>query len=39
MGKLISVELHNKTEIVYDLTTEKNHNFVANGVVVHNCGR
>jgi len=23
---------------VYDLTTVKNHNFFANGVLVHNCG-
>jgi len=23
---------------VYDLTTEKNHNFFGNGILVHNCG-
>lgn len=23
---------------VYDITTEKNHNFFANGILVHNCG-
>ncbi len=24
---------------VYDLTTHTNHNFFANGILVHNCGR
>ena len=37
------VKLVNKTKIdnqdVYDITTTSNHNFFANGVVVHNCGR
>ncbi len=28
-----------KEQIVYDLTLEKNHNFIANGLIVHNCGR
>jgi len=26
-----------KSEDVYDISVEKNHNFVANGIVVHNC--
>jgi len=25
-------------EDVYDITVEDNHNFYANGVLVHNCG-
>ena len=28
-----------KPEDVYDLKVEKNHNFYANGVLVHNCGK
>lgn len=28
-----------KKEILYDIETEKNHNFVANGYVVHNSGK
>jgi ribonucleotide reductase alpha subunit len=30
------VEIEN--EDVYDITVEKNHNFFANGILVHNCG-
>ena len=33
--KRITVE---KNEDVYDITTTSNHNFFANGVLVHNCG-
>lgn len=32
--KAITIE---KNEDVYDITTPKNSNFYANGVVVHNC--
>lgn len=32
-----SIEPYGK-EDVYDITTEKNHNFFASGVLVHNCG-
>lgn len=31
------VELTNKREAVYDFTVEKDHSFVCQGVVVHNC--
>lgn len=37
MGKLVSIKKI-KSEDVYDITTRKNHNFFANGVLVHNCG-
>lgn len=33
--KKITIE---KQEDVYDITVEKNHNFFANGLLVHNCG-
>lgn len=36
--KILSIKKTGKTERVYDITVKKNHNFVANGVVVHNCG-
>ena len=28
-----------KNEDVYDITTSKNHNFFANDLLVHNCGK
>lgn len=34
---VIEVEELDYTEDVYDITVEDNHNFFANGVVVHNC--
>lgn len=34
---VIEVEELDYTEDVYDITVEENHNFFANGVVVHNC--
>jgi intein/homing endonuclease len=37
MAKLVSIRSI-ENAAVYDLTTEKNHNFFANGVLVHNCG-
>ena len=36
--KVISVEPTGKTVPVYDMEVEKTHNFVANGIVVHNSG-
>ncbi len=32
-------EIEEKPKFVYDITVEKNHNYIANGIVVHNCGR
>lgn len=41
-GKIVRKRIKRVTihgnEDVYDLTTVKNHNFFANGVLVHNCG-
>ena len=37
MARLLSVNKC-KSEDVYDLVIKKNHNFFANGVLVHNCG-
>ncbi len=37
MAKLVSKEIVS-TEPVYDITTTNNHNFFANGILVHNCG-
>lgn len=34
---VISVEFLDYTEDVYDMTVEEHHNFVANGIIVHNC--
>lgn len=34
---VVEVEELDYTEDVYDITVEDNHNFFANGVVVHNC--
>ncbi|MEK6902558.1 MAG: LAGLIDADG family homing endonuclease, partial [archaeon] len=31
--------IEDKPAFVYDITVEKNHNYIANGIVVHNCGR
>ncbi len=36
--KVISIEATGKTVPVYDMEVEKTHNFVANGIVVHNSG-
>ncbi|MBS1792242.1 MAG: deoxyhypusine synthase family protein [Acidobacteria bacterium] len=36
--KVISIEPTGKTVPVYDMEVEKTHNFVANGIVVHNSG-
>ncbi len=36
--KVISIEPTEKTVSVYDMEVEKTHNFVANGIVVHNSG-
>ncbi|MGI8885261.1 MAG: deoxyhypusine synthase family protein, partial [Pyrinomonadaceae bacterium] len=36
--KVISIEPTGKTVAVYDMEVEKTHNFVANGIVVHNSG-
>ena len=36
--KVISIEKTGKTVPVYDMEVEKTHNFVANGIVVHNSG-
>lgn len=35
--KVIKIEQIEKPEIVYNLHVEKNHNYVANGIVVSNC--
>jgi intein/homing endonuclease len=37
MGKIISIR-NVSNEDVYDITTRKNHNFLANNILVHNCG-
>jgi intein/homing endonuclease len=37
MTKLVSIQ-HIKNAKVFDITTEKNHNFFANNILVHNCG-
>lgn len=36
--KVKSVRKLSKKEDVYDITTNKNHNFFANNILVHNCG-
>lgn len=33
----LTIEYLNETEDVYDLTVKDNHNFYANGILVHNC--
>jgi len=37
MAKLISIEIIDKLEDVYDIEVENNHNFFANGILAHNC--
>ncbi len=37
--KVKSVDMPERPEYVYDLTMHKNHNYFANGILVHNCGR
>lgn len=34
---IISIEFFNDETFVYDIQVEKNHNFFANGILVHNC--
>ena len=34
---ITSIEILDYTEDVYDITVEDNHNFYANGLLVHNC--
>jgi ribonucleotide reductase alpha subunit len=34
---MINIQMLDKTEIVYDITVEDNHNFYANNILVHNC--
>lgn len=36
--KLLSIEELDELQDVYDITVEDNHNFFANGILVHNCG-
>ena len=36
--KVISVERVREQATTYDITVNKNHNFFANGILVHNCG-
>ena len=38
MGRLLSIKKI-KNEDVYDIKTYKNHNFFANDILVHNCGK
>jgi hypothetical protein len=38
MGRLLSIKKI-KNEDVYDIKTHKNHNFFANDILVHNCGK
>ena len=35
--EIVSIEIEKQTTNVYDISVLTNHNFVANGVVVHNC--
>lgn len=37
MGKLKNIKEVGKHD-VYDITTRNNHNFLANDILVHNCG-
>ena len=34
---MLKIEFLDEQEDVYDITVEKNHNFYANGILVHNC--
>ena len=36
-NKMITIEYWDTTEDVYDITVDENHNFFANGMLVHNC--
>lgn len=38
MGKLKKIVIEQEKVPVYDITTESNHNFFANNILVHNCG-
>jgi intein/homing endonuclease len=38
MGKLIKIK-QKEAQDVYDLTVPETHNFFAEGILVHNCGR
>jgi len=37
--KSINIKTKELPKFVYDVSVEKNHNYIANGIVVHNCGR
>ena len=37
--KITSIEVEDYTGPVYDLGVAENHNFLANGFLVHNCGK
>lgn len=37
--KISKIEVENYDGYVYDLSVSKNHNFLANGYVIHNCGK
>jgi superfamily II DNA or RNA helicase len=36
--KIVSIKYYGKSD-VYDMEVEDNHNFIANGIFVHNCGK
>ena len=38
MGKLVSIK-RMENQDVYDIKTKTYHNFFANNILVHNCGR
>jgi intein/homing endonuclease len=38
LNKVVSIEKHKK-EMTYDIEVENDHNFLANGIVVHNSGK
>ena len=37
--KIEKIEDENEVIDVYDMTVEESHNYVANGIIVHNCGK
>lgn len=37
--KSIKIKTKELPEFVHDISVKKNHNYIANGIVVHNCGR
>ena len=37
--KIINIEDEDETIDVYDMTVDEAHNYVANGIIVHNCGK